>query len=125
MRKTYVGIVAIALLVLFQVPVQAETWRVRLFFGLSLPAGGGVSLAQWQAFEKEHIVTTFEGYNVVDSVGVYKGKPERSKILTLIVEDKELAKVKAVARQYAKTFHQDSVMMVKVAVADWQFIGVE
>ncbi|TMS64717.1 DUF3574 domain-containing protein, partial [Pseudoalteromonas sp. S1941] len=27
-----------------------EVYRLRLFFGLSLPGGGGVSLEQWQAF---------------------------------------------------------------------------
>lgn len=28
-----------------------QNCRVRLYFGLSLPDGGGVSLKQWQAFQ--------------------------------------------------------------------------
>lgn len=98
-------------------------YRVRLFFGLSLPTGGGVSLKQWQAFEQDVIAKTFDGFNVVDSTGFYKGEPERSKVVTLIVTQDQMDKVRSVASQYAATFKQDSVMMVKVKVDEWAFIG--
>ena len=100
-----------------------EVFRLRMFFGLSLPEGGAVSLADWQAFQKNKIAKTFEGFNVVDSVGYYKGKPERSKIVTLIVESKDIPKAKKLASQYAKKFKQDSVMIVKVPVLEWSFVG--
>ncbi|QTL34857.1 DUF3574 domain-containing protein [Pseudoalteromonas viridis] len=100
-----------------------EVYRLRLFFGLSLPGGGGVSLEQWQAFQNDEIVKTFDGFNVVDSVGYYKGKPERSKVVTVIVDDRGVEKAKMLASLYARRFGQDSVMLVKVPVAEWDFIG--
>ncbi|MCG7534857.1 DUF3574 domain-containing protein [Pseudoalteromonas sp. OOF1S-7] len=102
-----------------------EVYRLRLFFGLSLPDGGGVSLEQWQAFQNGEIVKTFDGFNVVDSVGYYKGKPERSKVVTVIVDEQGVEKAKALASLYARRFGQESVMLVKVPVAEWRFIGPE
>ena len=101
-----------------------EVFRLRLFFGLSIP-GGGVSLEQWQAFQQDEIAKVFEGFNVVDSTGFYQGKSERSKIVTVIVKSHEVSKAKALASLYAKKFNQDSVMMVKVPVLEWSFIGQE
>ena len=94
-----------------------------MFFGLSVPSGGSVSLQEWQAFQQDEIAKVFEGFNVVDSVGYYKGKPERSKIVTVIIKSKDLPKAKALASLYAKTFKQDSVMIVKIPVTEWSFIG--
>lgn len=104
--------------------ITEQNYRVRLFFGLSLPDGGGVSIKQWNTFETQVLAKTFyDGFNLVDSLGYYQGQPERSKIVTVIVTEKDMSKVKKVARQYATQFNQDSVMMVKVKVDDWQFIG--
>ncbi|ALU42024.1 DUF3574 domain-containing protein [Pseudoalteromonas rubra] len=100
-----------------------EVYRLRLFFGLSLPGGGGVSLEQWQAFQNDEIVKAFDGFNVVDSIGYYKGKPERSKVVTVIVDEQGVEKAKMLASLYARRFGQDSVMLVKVPVAEWDFIG--
>jgi hypothetical protein len=97
-------------------------YRVRLFFGLSLPNGGAVSLYDWEVFENKKISQIFEGYNIVDSTGFYKGKPERSKIATFIVEKKDISKVKKLAKSYAQQFQQESVMMVVVPVLEWSFI---
>ncbi len=104
---------------------ETQIYRVRLFFGLSLPEGGSVSFHDWQYFLQKHIATTFDGFNVVDSLGFYKGKPERSKVITLIVMKQEMPKIEALARLYAQKFHQDSVMMVSVPVLDWRFISKE
>jgi len=103
--------------------VADEVYRLRMFFGLSLPGGGAVSLNEWQEFEREKIAKTFEGFNVVDSTGYYKGKPERSKIVTVIVDENGIEKAHELARLYAKEFQQDSVMVVKAAVLEWNFIG--
>lgn len=113
-------------LLVFQLSVATgscdEIVRVRLYFGLSLPGGGAVSLQDWNRFRDGEIAKAFEGFNVVDSVGFYKGKPERSKIVTLIVKESEVPKIKKLAKSYAKKFRQDSVMMVMVPVAQWSFI---
>ena len=102
-----------------------DVYKLRMFFGLSLPQGGAVSLNDWQIFERENISKTFEGFNVVDSTGYYKGKPERSKIVTLIVEEKDIQKAKDLAKFYAKEFQQESVMIVKVPVLEWSFIDAK
>lgn len=110
------------LLVLFSGHVAAdENYRLRMYFGLSLPSGNAVSLKDWQAFEQNQIAKVFDGFNVVDSVGYYQGKPERSKIVTVILSEKDMSKAKSLAKSYAKKFKQDSVMMVKVKVEEWSF----
>jgi len=105
--------------------IAGETYKLRLYFGLSLPSGGAVSLQQWQAFRDQQLAKAFEGFNVVDSVGFYEGKPERSKIVTLIVDESEIPKAKRLAERYAAQFHQDSVMLVKLPVLEWDFIKAQ
>ena len=86
-----------------------------MFLGLSFPGGGGVSLQQWQEWERNVLAKQLVGFNVVESTGYYKGQPERSKVVTVIVfkDDKEtMKKIKAVAQDYAKRFGQDSVLVV-------------
>lgn len=100
-----------------------EVLSLRLFFGLSLPEGGAVSLADWVSFQENYIAKYFDGFNVVDAVGFYKGKPERSKVVTIILESKDVPKAKALASEYAKIFKQESVMVVTVPVQAWDFIG--
>lgn len=115
----------ITLLIIFANAVSHadEVYALRMYFGLSIPTGGGVSLAQWNAFEKDEIAKVFEGFVVVDSIGYYKGQPELSKIITLILKAEDIPKAEALAKLYAKKFHQDSVMTVKEKVLDWRFIG--
>ncbi len=100
-----------------------DVFRLRMFFGLSIPGGGAVSLEEWNSFQQEEIIKTFDGFNVVDSVGYYKGKPERSKIVTVIVKQQDIKKAKELAALYSKKFKQESVMIVKVPVLEWSFIG--
>ncbi len=102
-----------------------DIFRVRLFFGLSVPNGGAVSLSDWEEFERKQISQYFEGYNIVDSTGFYKGEPERSKIATFIVLKTDIPKIKELASAYAKQFQQESVMMVSVPVSEWSFIEAE
>jgi len=105
--------------------IAAEVFRVRMFFGLSIPSGGAISLEEWQSFQQDEIAKAFDGFNVVDSVGYYKGKPERSKIVTVIVGQKDIEKAKELAALYSKRFKQKSVMVVKVPALEWSFIGAE
>jgi len=99
--------------------------RLRIFFGLSLPDGGAVSLRDWNAFEQEEIAGTFDGFNVVDSTGYYKGQMERSKVVTVVTDEKGMQKAKELAKSYARKFEQEAVMIVKIPVQEWLFIGPE
>ncbi|WP_027177833.1 DUF3574 domain-containing protein [Maridesulfovibrio bastinii] len=98
---------------------------MRIFFGLSRPDGGAVSLEQWQSFQDKEITRFFDGFNVVDSVGYYKGKAERSKIVTVIVSEDGIGKAEKLAKLYAVRFSQDSVMIVKVPVSECSFITAD
>ena len=103
--------------------VEADNYRLRLFFGLSKPDGTAVSLDQWESFQTNVIAKQFDGFNIVDSIGFYKGRPEHSKILTLIVNQQGIPKAEKIAKTYAERFDQESVMMVVVPVLKWEFIG--
>jgi len=98
-------------------------FKLRMYFGLSLPNGSAVSLYDWQQFESQELAKTFTGFNIVDSVGYYKGKPEKSKIVTIILKENDINKAKMIAKRYAKKFKQDSVMIVKTKVTEWNFIS--
>ena len=103
-----------------------EWLRTRMFFGLSVPDGGGVSLQQWEKFRDEVIAPAFkDGFNVVDSIGFWQGGTERSKILTVFYSAKDTQlfqmRLKEIAQTYTKTFKQDSVLMVTAPV-DVEFI---
>lgn len=122
-KRLYYFLVSIIILVGTSTSYADELYRLRMFFGLSIPGGGGVSLEEWQSFQQDEIVKVFDGFNVVDSVGYYKGKPERSKIVTVIVDSKDIKKAKELASLYARKFKQDSVMIVQVPVTEWSFVG--
>ena len=122
-KRTFCVLLMTTMLVFSTNVFAAEVYSLRLFFGLSMPDGGAVSLNDWQKFERGTIAKTFDGFNVVSSTGYYKGKAERSKIVTLIVEEKDVGKAKHLAKLYATRFKQESVMMVKVPVAEWSFIN--
>ncbi|WP_113906399.1 DUF3574 domain-containing protein [Aliidiomarina celeris] len=95
--------------------------KVQMYFGLNMPQGE-VSVAEWMNFEKTEVATRFNGFNVVDSVGYYQGQAEKSKIITLIIPENELPKVKELATVYTNLFEQDSVMVLVSSVEQWLFI---
>jgi len=102
-------------------------YEFQLFFGLSKPDGGVVEPAQWSAFETDTISPEFyEGFTVFDATGFYQGNAEQSKVLSLIVSadavDVSLKKIKHIARTYVAKFAQESVMLTKTPVLEWEFI---
>lgn len=104
-----------------------DVYQIQLFFGLSKPDGGVVTLLEWNAFEEDVIATEFySGFTVLDATGYYQGKQERSKIVTLVVKEaaieQRLIKIRQIAKVYAAKFGQESVMLTKSAVLEWDFI---
>ncbi|MCE0557400.1 DUF3574 domain-containing protein [Motilimonas sp. E26] len=102
--------------------LASDYYSVQLYFGLSIPDGSGVTMKQWDAFLSEQIVPRFAGFNVVDSVGYWQGEPERAKIVTIVMKAASIPDAEAIARLYARMFHQDSVMMVQHPVAKLEFV---
>ena len=92
--------------------------RTELLFGLSIPAGGEVSDAQWQTFVDEIVTPRFpDGFTVIDGAGQYRqnsGKidHERSKILLIFhdSDDATIKKLDEIRQAYKKQFGQESVI---------------
>ncbi|WP_159084816.1 DUF3574 domain-containing protein [Dongshaea marina] len=122
MRLKLIALFA-GLLVSFSSLASVDHYNVQLYFGLSKPAGGAVSLDEWNTFQQEQIATVFEGFNVSDTVGYYLGKPERSKVVTIVTDGSDLNKIEAIAKEYDREFGQDSVMMVETKITKWDFIS--
>lgn len=104
----------------FQIEAS-DIYSVKVYFGLSKPEGGSVSLSEWNSFEQEIIAKHFEGFNLIDSIGYYKGQPEKSKILTVIMTKSDFYKIEQIANNYIATFSQNSVMVTKDKLDDWLF----
>ena len=100
----------------------SDVYSIQLFFGLSIPDGEKITLQEWDHFVTNNIAKRFDGFNIVDSEGYWKGKPERSKIVTIIAKSEEVSKAESIAHDYATMYHQDSVMLVKKPINQWEFV---
>ncbi|WP_165385871.1 DUF3574 domain-containing protein [Vibrio vulnificus] len=128
MHIRYLSLSVVLLILFTTIPIRAvaaEVYKVQLYFGLSIPGGGLVTSAQWDSFVSESIVPNFDGFNIIDSLGYWKGQPENSKIVTVILESNEVSKAETIARNYATLYHQDSVMLVRLPVDSWEFITAQ
>jgi hypothetical protein len=93
----------------------------RLFFGRSIPGGGEVSEAQWNAFVTEMIVPRFpEGFSVWRGAGHWKGDDgasvsEQTCVLEVVhgTDPTVDAKLEEIARAYRQRFNQDAVMRIR------------
>lgn len=103
--------------------LASENYSVQLYFGLSVPEGKSVTPKQWNQFVADSIAKRFDGFNVVDSLGYWKGKPENSKIVTIILKEDQVHQAEVIAKEYAKLFHQDSVMLVQSSIEKWEFLS--
>lgn len=96
----------------------------RLFFGRSVPGGGQVSDAQWEAFVAETIAPRFpEGFTVWRGSGHWKGDDsavvsEDACVLEIVhpADPAIDAKLDEIARAYRQRFNQDAVMCVRMPV---------
>jgi len=104
-------------------PAPAKsTTQVDLYFGRDIGGKAEVSDAQWARFVDEEVTPRFPaGLTVTDARGQYRdtktGKidRERSKRLTLLLDDMAAARAKldAIAEAYKRRFQQQSVLRVE------------
>jgi len=97
--------------------------KIKMFFGLNIPTGGQVSPGDWHKFEQNVLAQTFEGFNIVDSYGYYKGVKERSKIVTVVIPESDKRKAYLVVKNYCKIFEQESIMVLTIPVQSCEFIS--
>lgn len=101
----------------------AETVNVQLFFSLSKPQGGAISLHDWEQFERGTLSSTFNSFTVVNATGFHQRQIEHNKLVMIVIDDADMPKVEWVAQIYAQHFGQNSVMMLKTPVIGRQFIS--
>jgi uncharacterized protein DUF3574 len=113
-----------------------SNWRrTELYFGTSVPGGGGlVSDADWQAFLDQVVTPRFpDGFTVVQATGQYREsngtleRDERTRIVIVLHPPRTLqedqTKLDEIAREYVRRFHQDSVLRTD-GDAQVQFVSV-
>jgi hypothetical protein len=97
--------------------------RDALYFGRSIPGGGEVGDAAWQAFEAAALLPAFpRGYTVLDANGRWRGADgrtigEASRIVVVVhAGDRDTdATVREVVARYRTQFRQESVLRERTA----------
>lgn len=111
----------VVLLALAGCATPAATVSDRLFFGRSIPGGGNVTEAQWNAFVAEVITPRFpQGYTLWNAWGHWKGDDgaqvsEDASVLEVVhpVDAAADAKLAEIAQAYRQRFNQEAVMGVR------------
>jgi hypothetical protein len=105
-------------------PCEKILTKEELYFGLSKPAGGAVSEAEWQLFLNDVITPRFPaGLTVVAANGQYLSSSseltkENTKLVILIYENspKKNQMIAQIIEAYKRIFHQESVLRVTSSV---------
>lgn len=115
--------VFICLFMLLAQPALAGSGAIetKLYFGLSIAAGGHVSEQQWQSFVADTVTPRFpDGLTIVKATGQWRDpRGKSSKVVSeptrivVIVHPETAAAAKAIGeirQTYVKRFHQQSVL---------------
>ena len=99
-------------------PGSRATWqRCELFFGQSIPGGGEVSPAQWQAFVDREVTPRFpQGLTVLQAQGQWRNaqggiEREASRVLVLLLpaDEAQGPRIDELRTAYRQQFQQESV----------------
>lgn len=101
----------------------AAEYEYKVYFGLS-KSTGAVSLAEWEHYEAG-FAKQFPGFTVTPATGFYKGAKERSRVITLLMNDCLEPTLKAEVQRYVKTFAQHSVLMSKTKLVSAVLVTAE
>ena len=90
--------------------------------GMNIPNAGTVTNQMWIDFLNVTVLASLEYATITDSIGIYKGTVEKSKVISVTTEDpavmKSLAKV---GDAYKAAFNQDAIMYTVAEVPILQF----
>lgn len=94
--------------------------KTQLYFGMSIPGGGKVEEADWQAFLDKTVSPLFkEGFTVFEAYGLWQGDDgapvrELSRVIALVyVLNKETAqKIETIMQVYCDQFQQEAVLKI-------------
>ncbi len=98
--------------------------RDTLYFGLSIPGGGDVADADWNAFADDAIGHAFpSGFTVADARGRWRGADgeavsEPSRVVTIVHPDDGAsdAAIRAIVQRYRTTVRQEAVLRERTSV---------
>ena len=98
--------------------------RDTLYFGLSIPGGGSVADADWNAFADDAIGHAFpNGFTIADAHGTWRGADgasvsEPSRVVTIVHPDDGTsdAAIRAIVQRYRTTFRQEAVLRERTSV---------
>ena len=90
----------------------------QLYFGLSKPAGGNVTLSEWNRFLAGTLIPAFGGMTIFSGEGAwenYQGlvETENNKVIVWLHEnsDENNRKIRSVTTKYINEFNQHSVLV--------------
>ena len=89
---------------------------------MNIPDAGSVTNQMWIDFLNVTVLASLEYATITDSIGIYKGTLEKSKVISVTTEDP--AAVDALIKvgdAYKQQFNQESVMYAVTAVPLLQF----
>lgn len=103
---------------------REDTVADRLFFGRSIPGGGTVPDDEWAAFLRDVVTPHFpKGLSVWRADGQWldeRGTLEHEQAMVVevihVVSDSADASIRAIADEYKRRFHQESVLRVTAPV---------
>ena len=90
--------------------------------GLNIPDAGSVTNQMWIDFLNVTVLASLEYATITDTIGIYKGTLEKSKVISVTTEDP--AAVDALIKvgdAYKQQFNQDAVMYAVTNVPILQF----
>ena len=85
----------------------------QLFCGRDIPGGGVVTDKRFNHFMKHCVDRMFDGYTVQSVLGMWKGQPEQTNMISICTDRYE--DVLYIAEQYKELFEQDSVAIQTLA----------
>ncbi len=95
--------------------------------GMNIPDSGKVTNQMWSQFLETEIISRLDYATITDAIGIYKGTVERSKIVSVLVDERTsessniVQQLQAVGQAYKKAFRQDSVLYQQFQVPILEF----
>ena len=90
--------------------------------GMNIPDAGTVTNQMWIDFLNVTVLASLEYATITDSIGIYKGTLEKSKVISITTEDPAAVDaLRKVGDAYKAAFNQDAIMYTVTAVPLLQF----
>ena len=123
--STGMGFVAVYALQQDQLTKTMQTHSITL--GMNISDSGKVTNQMWLQFLETEVVTRLDYATITDAIGIYKGTVEKSKIISVTVDERTTGSLKIienllqVGQTYKTQFRQDSILYQTTEVPTLEF----